>query len=89
MFYNETGTIGILLDAFTTNVSGSLYLTFAIIMVAIILLCVAFDFPMELVLFFSVPITLVFAAFDSRFYVILAIELIIMGWNIASAFLNK
>jgi len=65
VFLNTTGFIGEVFASFTTNVSGTTFLTLLAIMILLIGLFTMFRIPIEVTLILLVPVLIVFMAWSS------------------------
>ena len=68
-FINDTGTIGIIIEA-GTNMTGSLFLTVLIIMIVLIGLCLMFRIPTDIVAPIILPVFIVGMAYSTEFLAI-------------------
>lgn len=60
---NQTGTIAIILNGMTSNVTGSVFLTFFCIFILLIALALIFKLPIELAIVFHIPLLLTLMAY--------------------------
>lgn len=75
----SNSTIGIIIAQASTNVTGSQFLTLFGIILAIIILAMAFRIPLEYTVILVFPVLVVFAAFDAGFMTIFGVALIYMA----------
>lgn len=64
-FINTTGFIGSIFEAFTINISGSIFITLLAVFILIIGLMTMFRIPFEPILVLVLPMVLVFMAYSS------------------------
>jgi len=70
ILYNSTNFIGVLVDGATTNISGSLFITFLSMLLILIIMMGLFRIQFEFILLFLFPFMLVLMAYDTRFQLI-------------------
>jgi len=70
ILYNSTNFIGALVDSATTNISGSLFITFLSMLLILIIMMGLFRIQFEFILLFLFPFMLVLMAYDTRFQLI-------------------
>lgn len=85
-FINESGTIGIIFEAVTNNVTGSAYLTLLGFMIIIILFFMLFRVPIEFTAILILPMCIIFMSFFGEFLVIGLTLLMYIGLLIAKNF---
>jgi hypothetical protein len=78
-FINDTGTVGIIFQAFTNNITGSPFLSLLFLCFIILALFVAFRIPIEFSLILMLPMFLIFLAFSHEFLPIVGVILIYLG----------
>jgi hypothetical protein len=83
IFVNSTGVFGILLNAFTENITGSLFLTLLLILMFLLALCMMAQIPIEWTVVFMLPLLLYLMAYTSEFQAIGGFALIYTGIIIA------
>ena len=89
-FINDTGTIGIIYNAATTNITGSEFLTLLGLIVLIIIFFTMFRIPMEMTAIFVLPLMLIFMAYSNNFFAIGGVFLIYLGFLVArNYFINQ
>ncbi len=84
---NQTGIIGTLINSATTNLTGSLYLTFLILFVGLLLMLLAFRIPFEIGLIMVLPVLIMFSAFIAGFQLTLVLALLFVGIVLAKWFI--
>jgi lipopolysaccharide export LptBFGC system permease protein LptF len=89
MLYNQSGSFGMILDAFTYNITGDLFLTLLCIVLIIIAFCLMFRIPIEYSIIIILPLLLVCMAFTSQFLAIGGVALIYIAVLLAKNFLIK
>lgn len=78
LFLNQTGTIALIINSMTTNVTGSAFLTYFFIILFIVALAFAFRIPVEFTMILLLPLFIVLlAADDGSNYLQLGIAVII------------
>lgn len=87
-FLNETGTIGVIYNAFTYNVTGSELLTLIAIIGFIMICFMIFRVPIELSAVLVMPMLIIMTAYTQSFYTIFGIGLIYLGFISAKYFLT-
>lgn len=78
-----------ILDAFTYNITGDLFLTLLCIVLIIIAFCLMFRIPIEYSIIIILPLLLVCMAFTSQFLAIGGVALIYIAVLLAKNFLIK
>ena len=76
---NETGVLGTLINMTTSNITGSVYLTFIGIMLLFIALGFLFKLPMELIGILILPLLIIFAMVMNILVPALAFALILLA----------
>jgi hypothetical protein len=76
---NETGVIGTLINMTTSNITGSVYLTFIGILLLFIALGFLFKLPMEIVGILILPLLIIFAMVTNLLVPALAFALILLA----------
>lgn len=66
MFINETGTIGAVLTNMDLTITGSTFLTFALLLIFVIMIAVIFRINLELIALFLTPLALVLVSYKSE-----------------------
>lgn len=89
LFINQTGTIGIILDGITRNVTGSIFLSLLGLLIIIMLLFMLFRLPIEATTILALPMILVFMSYYSDFMAIGGAVLIYLGLIVAKNFFIK
>ena len=79
VFFNETGTLGVVLVAITNNITGSLFLTVLFLTFIIVALFAAFRVPIEVTALMIMPFLLVAMAYQSEFIAFGGVALIYMA----------
>jgi hypothetical protein len=79
VFINQTGTIGLIYTSFTTNVTGSEFLTLLGLIILIILFFAMFKMPMEASLILALPMLLIAMAYTSDIFAVGGVVLIYLG----------
>ena len=79
VFYNETGTFGIMISYMNTDVTGSLFLTLLFMVLAVLAICALFRIPIEFSAILVLPLLLVMMAYVGEFLAIGGIFLIYLG----------
>lgn len=77
--YNSTGTLGIILDAVTNNVTGSLFLTLLLIVTMFIVILFVLRVPFQFQPVLLLPFLIYLMAFTGEFLAIGGIALILLG----------
>lgn len=85
-FINETGTIGVILTKFTTDVTGSLFMTMLVIVILLIALALMFRLPLAYTVPVILPLLIVFMAFTGSFLAIGGVMLIYVAVIFAKMF---
>lgn len=88
MFINETGTVALLLTNMDQTVTGSMLLTFGLLLFFLILIAVIFRLPAEVFILFLTPIGLVMMSYKGELMVFGVLILIIDGFILAKALIN-
>ena len=84
--FNSTLDIGQILNATTTNVTGSDSLTYMLLFLLIIMIALLFRSPIVLVFLISIPLLIILAiaeGWGGVFYTILTIIVIMIAWQFA------
>jgi hypothetical protein len=84
--FNSTLDIGQILNATTTNVTGSNSLTYMLLFLLIIMIALLFRSPIVLVFLISIPLLIILAiaeGWGGVFYTILTIIVIMIAWQFA------
>ena len=76
---NETGVLGTLINMTTSNITGSVYLTFIGITLLFIALGFLFKLPMELIGILILPLLIIFAMVMNLLVPALAFALILLA----------
>ena len=84
---NQSGTLYAIMSGFTTDISGSWFLTCLLVVIAILLIALALHIPLEFTAVLVMPLLLVFMAFSGDFASIGGIFLIYLGILLAKNFL--
>jgi hypothetical protein len=88
--FNETGLMGIMIGKASTDIFGSLVITFLSVILILFLLMLVFKIPMEYSLIFILPLLIVLMAYDSTFRIIGGIIIFILAMFLTIIwFLNK
>lgn len=77
--FNDTGTIGIIINAVNTNITGSQFLTFLLIIAVILMFFLAFRIPLEASVLLVLPLILTFLAYSNDLYAVGGVVLIYVG----------
>jgi len=86
LFINETGTIGIIYNAVTTNITGSDFITLLGLTIMILLFFMTFRIPIEVSAVLILPMLLIFMAFNNNIVAVGSIVLIYLGFLLAKNF---
>lgn len=86
LFINQTGTIGVIFEAITNNVTGSVYLTLLGLMIIIILFFMLFRVPIEFTAILILPMCIIFMSFYGEFLVVGLTLLMYIGFLVAKNF---
>jgi hypothetical protein len=84
--FNSTLDIGSLINATTTNVTGSLTTTLLLIVVLLVVIAMLFKEPILLLGLLLIPLFMIFAVYEGwggLFYTILTIIGIMLAWQFA------
>lgn len=88
--FNSTGLMGIMIGKASTDIFGSLVITFLSVILILFLLMLVFRIPMEYSLIFILPLLIVLMAYDSTFRIIGGIIIFILAMFLTVIwFLNK
>lgn len=79
MFMNMTGSIGILFQYLTINITGSELISIISILLLLIVFALLFKMPVELIMIIILPLILVFMAFYSGFLIVGGLILIVLA----------
>jgi predicted RND superfamily exporter protein len=79
LFINETGTIGVIYNAVTNNITGSEFLTLLGLILIILLLFLTFRVPIEISAIIILPMLLIFMAFNNSIWAAGGLLLIYLG----------
>lgn len=79
VFYNETGTFGIIISYMNSDVTGSLFLTLLFMVLAVLAICALFRIPIEFSAILVLPLLLVMMAYVGEFLAIGGVFLIYLG----------
>jgi len=86
---NSTGTIGIIIDAITTNITGDPFLTMIFIFLIAITLFAILRVPLELSSILVVPLAIIMMVYSKQFVAIGGALLIYLGLIFAKRFFIK
>lgn len=86
---NSTGPIGIIINSFTTNITGVEFLTFLFILLILIILLIAFRLPIEMIALIVSPVVIIIMAYNSAFYAVGGALLILFAVLFAKKFFIK
>lgn len=89
ILYNSSGIFGIILDAFTYNVTGSLFLTLLAMIILLFAFCLMFKIPLEYTAIIVMPILITLMAYSSDFKAIGGLMLLYISVLVARWFLVK
>ena len=87
VYINWTSTIGVFLNAATTNITGSMELTMLMIIIGIIAFAIAFKIPIEIAIPFILPFLIVGAIGFNIIALVLTIAIFIIAGILAKIFL--
>ena len=87
LFINETGTIGIILEATRINITGSDFLTMLGLTIIIMTFFMLFRLPIEASAILVLPMLLVFMAFIPNIFALGGVILIYLGILLAKNYL--
>lgn len=76
LFINDTGTIGIIYNAVTNNITGSEFLTLMGLILIIILFFMLFRLPIEATAILVLPMLITFMAFNDNLLALVGAVLI-------------
>jgi len=80
VFINETGFIGNVVESFTTNISGNVFITLIAVFILMIGLFMMFRVPIESILVLVMPMVIVFMAYGAGgFLAVGGVILIMLG----------
>lgn len=89
LFINTTGTLGVILQAGTNNVTGSLFLTLLTILIFLIIIGVMFQIPLEFLSVIILPVCLTCASYYNDFLIPLVVILIYVTTIISKNWIFK
>lgn len=89
LFINQTGTLGIIFNYATTNITGSPFLTLLFLTLIIMAFFMAFRLPVEASSLFILPMLLVYMSFFSEFIAVGGVFLIYIALILAKNFFIK
>jgi hypothetical protein len=89
IFYNSSGSFGLIIDAWTYNVTGDLYLTLVSFVLLLFAFCLMFKIPIEFTAIIVLPMMIVAMAWSSQFLAIGGLTLIYIGVLVAKWFIIK
>jgi hypothetical protein len=84
--FNSTLDIGMILNATTQNVTGSLTMTLLLVVLLLVMIGLLFRSPMMLLGLLMIPLLIIFAMFEGwggLFYTILTVLAIVLAWQFA------
>ncbi|MGV8169225.1 MAG: hypothetical protein ACP5N3_04180 [Candidatus Nanoarchaeia archaeon] len=87
--YNSSGSFGIILDAFTYNVTGSLFLTLLAMVIIILAFCLMFKIPMEYSAILIMPLLITIMAYSSDFKAVGGVAIIYIAVLVARYWIIK
>jgi hypothetical protein len=79
LFYNSSEIIGASIDAATTNITGTQFLTLLVVMLFLVLLLAVLRVPLEYGVLLIMPVLIILAAFEGGFLALFGVVLIYMG----------
>lgn len=79
VLYDETGTMGIIINSMTSDVTGSLFVTLLLIVIFVMAIAFMFRIPVEWTIIFVVPLLIVIMAYSSDFLAVSGVLLIYLG----------
>lgn len=85
VFINETGTIGLIIEA-GTNLTGSLFLTVLLIFLLFVTLALMFKLPLEILIPIVLPLFIVSMAYSTEFLAIGGLMLIYLAVILSKRF---
>lgn len=77
--YNPADIIGILIEAFTNNITGALFGTMLVITILFLFIGLLFKLPMEFSLVINFPLFIVFASYESNYFKIIGVALMLLA----------
>jgi len=89
IFYNSSGSFGTIIDAWTYNVTGDLFLTLLSITILMLAFCLMFKLPLEFSAIILLPLFIVSMAWSSQFLAIGGLALVYIGILVAKWFIIK
>lgn len=89
LFINETGVLGTIISAGTTNLTGSVVASLFLILIFIIIMCMMFQIPIELIAVILLPFILGVCAFYGNFIIPVVVIIIFVSAIIAKNFLFR
>lgn len=84
-FINETGMIGTALVYMTTNVTGNEALTYLMLVVMLVALCLLFKMPLELTFPIVLPFLMVLALHANNLFALLGVAMLYVAVLIAKS----
>lgn len=89
LFINTTGTLGIILQEGTNNITGNLFLTLFTILIILIIIGVMFQIPLEFLAVIILPLCLACASVYNTFLIPVVIILIYFSTIISKNWIFK
>jgi len=83
MFINESGILGVVLAAGTTNLTGNIVASLLLIMAFLFAVCIMFGIELEYTAIIFLPLCISIGAYYSKFLVIIIVILIYVSTLIA------
>jgi hypothetical protein len=85
LFMNTTDGFGVLINAMTTNITGSEILTFTIMIILLFVICMLFRIPLDVSLILMFPLIFIMALYSSSLMVFVGIigiymAIIMLNW---------
>lgn len=78
-FINESDFFGIILNGFTTNITGDISLSLLSVFILLLVFALSFSIPAEYTLPILLPIALLFAAFSTSLFFIAGIMIFMLA----------
>lgn len=88
-YLNTSGPVGIMLEYFTYNVTGSLFLTLLALILFLIFIAMALNIPVEWTSLFVIPLLLVSVSSQGDLWSILGALLIFLSFIFAKRFIFR
>jgi hypothetical protein len=89
ILYNSSGSFGVILDAFTYNVTGSLFLTLLAMVIILLAFCLMFKIPLEYSVIILMPLLITIMAYSSDFKAVGGVMIIYLAILVAKWWIIK